>query len=1091
MSFQLYRESTTPLKWSNVNGGTPYVIPDTPGYTNLSIGGDIKVLNDIKLSSITWKRPIGAAVTGSYKWMYVVLYDVTPSTPTFIGWCALSTTATSSKFLQDVAGGWWWAMPSISLLKDHTYRILVYIDEGETISDQVTPAAVPAQLADSIKIGDGYKGPVNLTYFISDVPNVGPGWYGDFELEFDKPYLEYAEIPPEPLVEASVGMFNIELPAQWLPVNWAEWELQYQTSTDNSTYDEWKQIETISYPETSYSFTDLSVKEKPFYRFRYRLKTSSSRTEWSEAANGGLAQFEASDLVGQLTGEQIQDGTITGENIANGTITGTLIAANTITASNITAGTITATEIKAGTITSNEIAANTIVASNIAANTITGAKIAAGTITATNIQTGTINNTHIQDGVIEGVKLKDGTITAKSIQAGTINNTLIQDGVIEGVKLKDGTITAKQIAAATITATEIKAHTITSNELSSTAIDSMTITGASIQTAKTGARVELDFMGIRGINASEVEKFNFDVASGILAVTAVVSTEDGSSIDTKHLAGTIKETQIADDSITTPKLVANAVTASKISVSNLAAISADLGTITAGTVTGALIRTGVSGPRVQLDSSGFFASDGTDQTFKINSSDGSTSIALAESAIKTVTAPVPVNPTAATNTTGWTTTVASDGFTPTYVISRTTTSGEYDSAPAGFKFTNNHPIFSGSSSMVFNTGTLKAGVTYILTVSLKNGNMVDCGVRVSFGNNVSIATREMASTDLSSSAFQQYSVFWTPVVDSIDDDTFVSISTSGTNYMSKYFFLDSMTVQEYSIPDSKQLSFTDSTSTKRGALYGYTNSNTVKNSNVALDAAPDSKATGPSSNRVAIVSDAGVEAEVKLTHDPGLNSYPKGRYTNAYLTMKDDSGDSFRTTLIDSEGYSSFLKVAPNFKGVSNNITDYGFVGTLPDNPIAGDRCFLYITSGTVWHLMYDKFDTWYKVGGPPLFSEVTTLASRASSTYGDLTSSVGPSITVPEKGSYLIEVGARIYTGPASEDIYGSYSIGATAATDNDAFNMWAATVPNGNISRIRNKGITAANTVVAAKYRTASGGSVQFTNRYLKIDAITLTKS
>lgn len=65
--------------------------------------------------------------------------------------------------------------------------------------------------------------------------------------------------------------------------------------------------------------------------------------------------------------------------------------------------------------------------------------------------------------------------------------------------------------------------------------------------------------------------------------------------------------QIASDhlaalSVTTAKLAAGAVTAEKITVAELSAITADLGTITAGTVTGATIRTAAAGARVVLDS---------------------------------------------------------------------------------------------------------------------------------------------------------------------------------------------------------------------------------------------------------------------------------------------------------------------------------------------------------------------------------------------------------------------------------------------------------------------------------------------------------
>jgi len=59
---------------------------------------------------------------------------------------------------------------------------------------------------------------------------------------------------------------------------------------------------------------------------------------------------------------------------------------------------------------------------------------------------------------------------------------------------------------------------------------------------------------------------------------------------------------LAAGCITTVKIFAGAVTAEKITVAQLSAITADLGTITAGIVTGATIRTAAAGARVVLDS---------------------------------------------------------------------------------------------------------------------------------------------------------------------------------------------------------------------------------------------------------------------------------------------------------------------------------------------------------------------------------------------------------------------------------------------------------------------------------------------------------
>ena len=137
--------------------------------------------------------------------------------------------------------------------------------------------------------------------------------------------------------------------------------------------------------------------------------------------------------------------------------------------------------------------------------------------------------------------------------------------------------------------------------------------------------------------------------------------------------GSITETEIADDAISTPKLQANSVTAAKVTtgelitlsaqikdaiiedakianldagkittgtlaaeriaadsitadkldITQLSAIVADLGTITAGTITGATLRTASAGARVVMDSSGLIAyDDAAAEIFKILTTGG-------------------------------------------------------------------------------------------------------------------------------------------------------------------------------------------------------------------------------------------------------------------------------------------------------------------------------------------------------------------------------------------------------------------------------------------------------------------------------------
>lgn len=56
-------------------------------------------------------------------------------------------------------------------------------------------------------------------------------------------------------------------------------------------------------------------------------------------------------------------------------------------------------------------------------------------------------------------------------------------------------------------------------------------------------------------------------------------------------------------------IIAGTVTAEKMNVTELSAISANMGTITAGTIIGALIKTALSGQRIQMDSTEFASYD--------------------------------------------------------------------------------------------------------------------------------------------------------------------------------------------------------------------------------------------------------------------------------------------------------------------------------------------------------------------------------------------------------------------------------------------------------------------------------------------------
>jgi hypothetical protein len=77
------------------------------------------------------------------------------------------------------------------------------------------------------------------------------------------------------------------------------------------------------------------------------------------------------------------------------------------------------------------------------------------------------------------------------------------------------------------------------------------------------------------------------------------------------------------ESIKTINLAVASVTADRISVAQLSAITADMGSLTAGTITGAVIRTSASGARVELNSGASGGLIGYDSGDTFNAATGS------------------------------------------------------------------------------------------------------------------------------------------------------------------------------------------------------------------------------------------------------------------------------------------------------------------------------------------------------------------------------------------------------------------------------------------------------------------------------------
>lgn len=142
-------------------------------------------------------------------------------------------------------------------------------------------------------------------------------------------------------------------------------------------------------------------------------------------------------------------------------------------------------------------------------------------------------------------------------------------------------------------------------------------------------------------------------------------------------------------------------------------------------------------------------------------------------------------------------------------------------------------------------------------------------------------------------------------------------------------------------------------------------------------------------------------------------------------------------------------------------------------------------TNGIVWTFRFRSGSAsaykWEFTGGSPLVAFVDTMESRSLASFGDL-ATVGPSVTAPLAGDYLITVGAMV-TDNSNSYVQGvmSYAVGATAADSNDGIDArlgapGAALNSMVTMAAERRKTGLAAATAIVAKYQAYEAGNTCF---------------
>ncbi|WP_307124594.1 hypothetical protein [Streptomyces sp. B1I3] len=143
---------------------------------------------------------------------------------------------------------------------------------------------------------------------------------------------------------------------------------------------------------------------------------------------------------------------------------------------------VTVEVLRTGVVTANELAANSVTAGKILAGEIGTTHLAANAVTA---------------GKIAALAVQAGNIAAGAIQTGDLAANAITAAKIAGL-----TITSNEIAANAIIAGKIATGAVTADKIDANAINGKTITGATIQTAASGARLVLNSSDFTAYNSA-------------------------------------------------------------------------------------------------------------------------------------------------------------------------------------------------------------------------------------------------------------------------------------------------------------------------------------------------------------------------------------------------------------------------------------------------------------------------------------------------------------------------------------------------------------------------------------------------------------
>ncbi|HQS18597.1 hypothetical protein [Reyranella sp.] len=320
------------------------------------------------------------------------------------------------------------------------------------------------------------------------------------------------------------------------------------------------------------------------------LTTDGKLYRYDETLGAWTAAVPAEDITGQITDDQIADmdaAKLTGE------ITGTQIADDSISTPKLQAGAVVTAKLAAQAVTAEKILiadfTNFVVNYSFSLGTGGWATVANSGVTSGNGYNGSGYHLAISTGFSTGIIQNENVFTVTPGQVYVLKavvQRLSTPNVGISVKLKFMDASNAEVSGA--------GNVLTWTSASSSSYTEKVTTSANIVVPATATQAVVQIYKSSGSNLS----------GGTYRVGSVsVLKKGGGEV---IVDGSILAANIATNAITADKITAGAVTAAKLSVSTLSAIAADMGSLTAGTVTGAILRTSSGNTRIEMRGDGLF-----------------------------------------------------------------------------------------------------------------------------------------------------------------------------------------------------------------------------------------------------------------------------------------------------------------------------------------------------------------------------------------------------------------------------------------------------------------------------------------------------